>query len=82
MRGLPGSRNRSDNANAITGTDKLPRYCHQLCSLHKLAIETGVTVKEAEELAGHSTPELTLNPYGRVREARLKEAVGRRYLSG
>ena len=56
-------------------TDKLPRYCHQLCSLHKLAIETGVTVKEAQELAGHSTPELTLNTYGRVREARLKEAA-------
>lgn len=71
MRGLPGSRNRSDNANAITGTDKLPRYCHQLCSLHKLAIETGVTVKEAEELARHSTPELTMTPMAALRESRL-----------
>jgi len=43
-----------------------------------LVIETGVTVKEAQELARHSTPELTMNTYGRVREARLEEAVERR----
>ena len=40
-----------------------------------LVIESGVTVKEAQELARHSTPELTMNVYGRVREDRLSQAV-------
>lgn len=40
-----------------------------------LVIESGVTVKEAQTLARHSTPHLTMNVYGRVREARLSEAV-------
>ena len=31
-----------------------------------LVIESGVTVKEAQELARHATPELTMNIYGRV----------------
>ena len=40
-----------------------------------LVIESGVTVKEAQELARHSTPELTMNTYGRAREERLVAAV-------
>jgi integrase len=38
-------------------------------------IESGVTVKEAQELARHSTPDLTMNVYGRTREDRLSQAV-------
>ena len=40
-----------------------------------LVIESGVTVKEAQALARHSTPQLTMNVYGRVREKRLAEVV-------
>jgi integrase len=35
----------------------------------------GVSVKEAQELARHATPESTLNVYGRTREERLSQAV-------
>jgi hypothetical protein len=38
-------------------------------------IESGVSVKEAQVLARHATPEPTMNVYGRVREERLSEAV-------
>jgi hypothetical protein len=38
-------------------------------------IESGVSVKEAQELARHSTPQLTMNVYGRARVERLAEAV-------
>ena len=40
-----------------------------------MVIESGVTVKEAQELARHSTPQLTMNVYGRARPERLTEAV-------
>jgi len=40
-----------------------------------LVIESGVTVKEAQTLARHSTPQLTMNLYGRTRDDRLVEAV-------
>jgi len=38
-------------------------------------IESGVSVKEAQVLARHATPQLTMDVYGRVREERLSEAV-------
>jgi hypothetical protein len=38
-------------------------------------IESGVSVKKAQVLARHSTPELTLNVYGRTREDRLAKVV-------
>lgn len=38
-------------------------------------IESGVSVKEAQALARHSTPDLTMNIYGRTRDGRLAEAV-------
>ena len=38
-------------------------------------IESGVSVKGAQVLARHATPELTMNVYGWVREERLSEAV-------
>lgn len=38
-------------------------------------IERGATVKEAQALARHSTPDLTMNVYGRTRPERLAETV-------
>jgi len=38
-------------------------------------IESGVSVKEVQALARHSTPDLTLNVYGRAREERLSQVV-------
>jgi len=38
-----------------------------------LAIEAGANVKEAQTLARHSTPNLTMNTYGRTRLDRLRE---------
>ena len=40
-----------------------------------LLIESHVTVKEAQELARHASPELTMNVYGRARQDRLSNAV-------
>ena len=40
-------------------------------------LEAGVSVKEAQTLARHATPEMTLNVYGRTREDRLADAVER-----
>ena len=43
-----------------------------------LVFEFGqVSPKEAQDLARHSTPDLTFNVYGRSRESRLVEAVER-----
>jgi integrase len=38
-------------------------------------LDSGVSVKEAQALARHSTPEMTMNVYGRVLEDRLADAV-------
>lgn len=40
-----------------------------------LVLESGASVKETQKLARHSTPEMTMNVYGRAREERLSEAV-------
>ncbi len=42
-----------------------------------LIVESGATVKETQELARHSTPQLTMNVYARARNERLSEAVER-----
>ena len=42
-----------------------------------LVSESGATVKETQELARHSTPQLTMNVYARTRQDRLKHAVER-----
>lgn len=42
-----------------------------------LVVESGATVKEAQELARHSTPQLTMNVYARARQTGLSEAVER-----
>ena len=54
-------------------------------SFVSLTYEAGATHKEAQELARHSTPTLTANTYGRVRDERLAtvvEIVAERVLSG
>ena len=40
-----------------------------------LVLESGAKVKEAQTLARHATPELTMNVYGRARKERLSEVV-------
>jgi len=40
-----------------------------------LVVEAGATVKEAQELARHSTPNLTMNVYARARDKRLCDVV-------
>ena len=42
-----------------------------------LVIESGASVKETQELARHSMPDLTMHVYGRTREDRLTNAVER-----
>ena len=40
-----------------------------------MAVEAGASAKEAQELARHSTPSLTMNTYARARHERLAETV-------
>jgi integrase len=40
-----------------------------------LVTETDVTLKEAQTLARHATPQLTMNVYGRLREGRLSKVI-------
>lgn len=40
-----------------------------------LVIEAGATVKEAQSLARHATPQMTLGVYGRTRDERLHRVV-------
>ena len=40
-----------------------------------MVVDSGLTIKDAQALARHSTPEMTLNVYGRPREDRMAEAV-------
>ncbi len=50
-----------------------------------LVLETGCSVKEAQSLARHATPNLTMNTYGRSRQnrlAELAEAVGNKVIPG
>jgi hypothetical protein len=42
-----------------------------------LVIEVGATVKEAQTLLRHSTPQLTMNAYARARDDRLAEVAER-----
>jgi len=44
-------------------------------SFTTLAVESGANVKEAQVLARHATPELTMNRYARARDARLGELI-------
>jgi hypothetical protein len=58
----------------VTPAGKLDFHAVRVAYIN-LVIESGVTVKEAQVLARHETPELTMNIYGRAREERLWNAV-------
>ena len=58
----------------VTPAGKLDFHAVRLAYIN-LVIESGVTVKEAQALARHATPQLTMNVYGRAREERLWNAV-------
>jgi len=58
----------------VTPAGKLDFHAVRLAYIN-LVIESGVTVKEAQVLARHETPELTMNIYGRAREERLWTVV-------
>jgi hypothetical protein len=52
------------------------RFHATLVTYVNLVIEAGANIKEAQALARHATPGLTLGVYGRTRETRLHEVVG------
>ena len=58
----------------VTSAGKLDFHACRLAYIN-LVIDSGATIKEAQELARHSTPQLTMNIYGRVREERLAQTV-------
>ena len=62
---------------------KVDFYSLRTCYV-SLVLESGASVKEAQVLARHSTPDLTMNVYGRARIdrlAELAETVGEAVLS-
>lgn len=58
----------------LTGDGKLDFHACRLAYIN-FVLETGASVKEAQALARHSTPELTMNVYGRTRKERLSETA-------
>ncbi len=54
--------------------DKNRKPGFQRVAYINLIIENGVSVKEAQELTRHSSPQLTMNIYGRARPERLTQA--------
>jgi len=58
----------------VTPQGKLDFHACRLAYIN-LVIESGASIKEAQELARHSTPQLTMNVYGRVRQERLAQTV-------
>ena len=57
-----------------TAEGKLDFHACRLAYIN-FVLESGVSVKEAQVLARHSTPELTFNVYGRTRKERLSETA-------
>jgi integrase len=53
-----------------TPAGKLDFHACRLAYIN-FVLDSGATVKEAQELARHATPEMTMNVYGRVRQDRL-----------
>jgi integrase len=58
-----------------TASGKLDFHSLRVTYINLVIESGGVSVKEAQELARHATPELTMNVYGRTREERLSQAV-------
>ena len=57
-----------------TADGKLDFHACRLAYIN-FVLESGASVKEAQALARHSTPELTMNVYGRTRKERLSETA-------
>jgi integrase len=57
-----------------TADGKLDFHACRLAYIN-LLLESGASVKEAQTLARHSTPELTMNVYGQTRKDRLAETA-------
>ena len=60
-----------------TPKGKLNFHACRVAFINVILKKGEVSPKEAQELARHSTVDLTMNIYGRVREKRLSEAVGK-----
>ena len=60
----------------VTPEGKLDFHAVRLAYIN-LVIESGANVKEAQVLARHSTPEMTMNVYGRARDENLQNTVER-----
>ena len=65
---------RSPPKASFTSEGKLDFHAARTAFVTLLS-ESDVTVKEAMELARHSTPQLTMNTYARTRQDRLSAAV-------
>ena len=62
---------------SMTPKGKLDFHACRVAFINLILDQSEVTPKEAQELARHSSLDLTMNVYGRVREGRLAEAVER-----
>ena len=58
----------------LTADGKLDFHACRLAYIN-FVLESGASVKEAQALARHSTPELTMNVYGRTRKERLSDTA-------
>jgi hypothetical protein len=57
-------------------TDKGKLDFHALRTAYiNFVLDSGANVKTAQELARHSTPDMTMNVYGRARDEKMREAV-------
>ena len=57
-------------------TEKGYLYFHALRTAYiNFVLDSGANVKTAQELARHSTPDMTMNVYGRARDEKMREAV-------
>jgi hypothetical protein len=54
---------------------RLWRYAERWCRWRRAGFDSNATVKEAQTLARHASPELTMNVYGRTRSERLSQVV-------
>jgi integrase len=65
---------RAANIPKETAEGKLDFHALRVTYIN-MVIDSGATVKEAQVLARHTTPELTMNVYGRAKQKRLTKAV-------
>ena len=58
----------------VTPMGKLDFHASRVSYIN-LVLDLGVSVREAQALARHSTPQMTMNVYGRPRQEKLSEVV-------